>query len=405
MSNGGVIDIFDDKTSSISRLYREVQAEHHLVQERLDERPDTPGLTPRGFERWATLMIQAHPQQEYERLHKAVLDMPINNPDNRKERFPKEIPRRLFPVTANQAIKEQLEGGITTHCGIDLTEVSTPEPPRSTHNHYRSESNIESSAVPPTPTSASNIERDRQPYCSSVIDDEEDEGPPPNRPIERERKPYSAQPGRGKKYSESSGKRSGPIYTDSSQTSAPTSAGTRPPPPPLDPVTQDPAYLHPRGVGGIPRLGSPSKTGRSSRHHRSPSVGITDYRRSEGDLFRKHRSSFNGPPTSGTYPTSSMSRFNDAVDDTRAYRDDRSEGSLHGDRDRDRDREGGSRYRDPAPRSGGGSGWASDEDYYRLGPSGSGATDRDRDRGLLGGRLGNGGAGYDYDSGYPGGYR
>lgn len=94
------IDIFDDRTSSISRIYRDIEAEHHLVQDpqNLKERPDIPGLTPRGFEKWYTIMIQANPDREFARLQKTVLDMPINNPDDRKERFPKELPRRLFLV-------------------------------------------------------------------------------------------------------------------------------------------------------------------------------------------------------------------------------------------------------------------------------------------------------------------
>ncbi|KAK2758271.1 hypothetical protein FQN54_004116 [Arachnomyces sp. PD_36] len=379
-------DIFDDGTSSISRLFREVQAEHHLVQEKLDERPDTPGLTPRGFERWATLMIQAHPQQEYDRLHKAVLDMPINNPDNRKERFPKEIPRRLFPVVANQAVKEKLEHGISTHCKIDLSDVETPQPPKPTHHHHRSESTVDR---PPAPTSSttSDVNRDKQPYCSTVVDedDEEDEEPPtPSRPIERERKPYSAQPGKGKTFSE--GKKSSPAHAE-----PPTITPSKPVPPPTEP-TQEPAYLHPRGA---PRKGSPTVATRTSRHNRSPSVGVADYRRSEGDLPRKHRSSFNSAhgPSNGAYPPPTSGD----VDDIRRYREaerprdrDRGDGPPH---DRDMD---GPRYREIVPRGAGGNGWASDEDYYRL-------AGRDTsDRGLLGGR-----AGYDYDDppSYPGGYR
>src|SRR4051794_21765336 len=77
--------IFDDHTSSISRLYREVEAQHHLTQVKLDERPDTPGLTPLGFATWATLLIRAYPEQEFERLQKTALEMPISNPDDKKE--------------------------------------------------------------------------------------------------------------------------------------------------------------------------------------------------------------------------------------------------------------------------------------------------------------------------------
>lgn len=372
-----ISDIFDDGTSSISRLFREVQAEHHLIQGKLEERPDIPGLTARGFERWATLMIQAHPQQEFERLHKAVLSMPINNPDNRKERFPKELPRRLFPVTANQTVKDKLEQGIATHCKIDLSNAETPQPPKHTQSRHRAESNVDK---PPAPTT---FDKDKQPYCSSVVDEEDEERPPPpSRTIERERKPYSAQPGRGKTASEE--KRGSPILTENT-----TSSGKQPPQPAE--TIQDPTYLQPRGD---PRKGSPTVTTRAGRHNRSPSVGVSDYRRSDGDLPRKHRSSFNsshGASGGGAYAASGDR------DDIRRYRDKDASRDydlpLH-----DRGRDGG-RYRDAVPRSAGGNGWTSDEDYYRLGPGGSSA-----DRGLLGGRAG---VAYDYEEppSYPGGYR
>ncbi|KAF7113800.1 hypothetical protein CNMCM5793_004855 [Aspergillus hiratsukae] len=118
-------DIFDDHTSSISRLFREVEAEHHLIQAQLNERPDIPSLTPRGFERWATLMIRAHPDKEHKRLQKAVLNMPINNPDNRQERFPKEIPRWLFPEAPDLTIRDDLDKFISKHCGVTLPPVVT----------------------------------------------------------------------------------------------------------------------------------------------------------------------------------------------------------------------------------------------------------------------------------------
>ena len=54
-------------------MYRDLTCEQHLVEEHDDKRPDMPGLTPAGFENWATMMVRAHPEEEYERLHKALL--------------------------------------------------------------------------------------------------------------------------------------------------------------------------------------------------------------------------------------------------------------------------------------------------------------------------------------------
>ena len=75
-----MVVIFDGKHSSLSQMYRDLKCSHHLMQEKYDGIPDIPGLAPVGFERWATLLTQAHPEEEFERLQKAVLKMPIGNP-------------------------------------------------------------------------------------------------------------------------------------------------------------------------------------------------------------------------------------------------------------------------------------------------------------------------------------
>lgn len=118
-------------------MYRELDCQHHLVQEDHGERPAIPGLTPIGFERWVTLLIQAHPDEEYNRLQKAVLTMPISNPEDRKERFPKEISRRLFPTIGDRNVCERLDDAIGEHAQVDLPKraniqspvFTTDEPP------------------------------------------------------------------------------------------------------------------------------------------------------------------------------------------------------------------------------------------------------------------------------------
>ena len=144
--------VFDDEHSSISRMYRDLECQHHLVQEKYDERPDIPGLTPVGFERWVTLLIQAHPDEEFGRLQKAVLDMPICNPDDRKERFPKELSRRLFPGHEDRKIRERLEDSISEHAAIELPRrPSREEPPPPRHDSpIRRPSIAEQNYDPPT---------------------------------------------------------------------------------------------------------------------------------------------------------------------------------------------------------------------------------------------------------------
>jgi len=209
-------------------MYRELACQHHLVQERHDERPDIPGLTPVGFEKWVTLLIQAHPDKEFERLQRAVLEMPISNPDDKKERFPKEISRRLFPGHGDYSIRDRIENAIEEHAAVEIPRRSSreerPPPPRDSPQQPYKPSVAEHTYVPqghrpsvsfnlpkdadPTldpPYVPSHLERERKPYSNipseSAIDDT---NPPMARPplnrIERERAPYTALPGGGKQY-------------------------------------------------------------------------------------------------------------------------------------------------------------------------------------------------------------
>lgn len=213
-------------------MYRDLECQHHLVQERFDQRPDIPGLTPIGFERWVTLFIKAHPEAEFDRLQKAVLEMPISNPDDKKERFPKEISRRLFPNHEDLKIRYKIEDSISEHAAIEIPRRTSHEnlPTRQdspTHQNqapadtsHQSQSHrpsvsfadqVHSSTVPASRL-PSNLERERKPYsnisCESAIDDTNSptivpasSNNSPN-PIERERKPYIAQPGGGRQYEE-----------------------------------------------------------------------------------------------------------------------------------------------------------------------------------------------------------
>lgn len=303
-------DIFDDRTSSISRLFREVKAEHHLVQlDNLKERPDIPGLTPKGFETWATLMIQANPEREYERLQKAVLNMPISNPDDKKERFPKEIPRRLFPDVADIRLREDAEEHIMKHCGVDLPRITDEERSQATRSK-------KSSTSVPSPTArARSYERGRPPPSTSpssaVIDDEDETIPAA--PIERERKPYTAQPGGGKTYGGPGHRRSNTGSSTSRPTDLPGSTSSHRP---SDKYDLDPQYL---------RSGSgPTPSRRFSRGSRSSSRSVNhnsgDYRHSEGDLHsREHVPRYSGVSASDLYMESPTSL--QPEDDVRRYRD------------------------------------------------------------------------------------
>ncbi|KAK5116055.1 hypothetical protein LTR85_009337 [Meristemomyces frigidus] len=184
--------IFGGKLSnaSLSKVYQKLLCQHHLVQVQNHEIPTVPALTPCGFELFMTCLIQAHPDTEFERLARAVMNMPISNADNKSERFPKELSRRLLPSQGNLQAQQRIEASLN-HEPILVQLRGT------------------SSMPPPPPASAppqqnSFTERERKPYAqtsfSSVIDDEDLLGQP-SIPIERERKPYFApKEGMGKMY-------------------------------------------------------------------------------------------------------------------------------------------------------------------------------------------------------------
>lgn len=180
-------DIFGTLSySALSKIYRDMRCQHHFIQEHLAEQPCIPALTPEGFQEWMTAMILACPDTEYERLAKAVLDMPISNADDRRERFPKELPRRLFPQSENLQAQQRCAAALSAEGVGPLRKApSFPPPPPKSQN-----------------TSA-NLERERNPYGSQPEQKSfgsEDDFESTSVPIERQRKPYAATPGGGKLY-------------------------------------------------------------------------------------------------------------------------------------------------------------------------------------------------------------
>ncbi|KAJ5643357.1 uncharacterized protein N7484_005864 [Penicillium longicatenatum] len=313
-------DIFDDNTSSISRLFREVKAQHHLVQkDDLSERPDIPGLTPKGFETWATLMILAHPDREYERLQKAVLNMPISNPDDKKERFPKEIPRRLFPEFADLKLREATELHIMKHCGVDLPRITDEERSKASRPKASPPLGSGRSSGLSSPRNAStersrSYERGRPPpsaSSSTAILDDEDETIPPA-PIERERKPYSANPGGGKVYDEVGNPRTHrDSFTRPSDIPPASTSSHRVSTIPRSP-TRDSLYAQRSGSGPAPYHRHSKGHSRTSR---SSSRSIDGYRHSESDLLgRDHTPRYGNVSTNDLYmePTAMSPDADDA---------------------------------------------------------------------------------------------
>jgi hypothetical protein len=416
--------VFDDRTSSISRLYRELEAQHHLVQEKLDERPDTPGLTPLGFQRWATLLLLAHPDIEFARLQKTALDMPISNPDDKKERFPKEISRRLFPVHEDPTIIAKIQKAMETNCNISIASrhnSASASDHRPSRSDYRpTEAAQTSPTYPPPPSRESHeptfqppsrthttafAERERKPYSNppseAAVDttDEEEDLPTP-RPIERERKPYVAQPGGGKTYDQAELEK---VMSNSSQHS--TMDGNKPTrsasissngrPPDQNRSRPIPITVHQRGPPSAMENGPMSADGGSTRNRRSnsiynrdrpgnrvrsPSIGHRDYGRRSEDFGSSHKSSSSVDPRDRDDPEAHARRVRDYERERERLANDRFDSArmaAYDPREREREREPRQRFQSTVGLEAGRGQYTSDEDYYRamggvMGDRGSG---------------------------------
>ncbi len=186
-------------------------------------------------------------------------------------------------MSEDRKTRERFEKAVADHANVEILKQTnrayspgptSHEPPPSYPSHTSTESTYVPAYVPPS------LERERKPYATipteSAIDDIVPPPPaqPQQKPLERERQPYTAQPGGGKTYEDDLRGRGDPIRPVRSNSS---SSNARPVPvtlsqraqgiPPQDP------HRHQRGM-------SNAGTG---RRYRSPSVG-NDFRHSDGNL-------------------------------------------------------------------------------------------------------------------------
>jgi hypothetical protein len=265
--------------------------------------------------------IQASPTAEFERLASTVQNWPVSNADERKERWPKELSRRMFPTNGTEVARRQVNEALS-RVGITVKPVrNSPTQPQTGYAtaaqpNYSSSAPQSSSFTPRQSQSSntnarqqdpSNMTRNRNSYVQpvgpdSVFDNEsvssfssEDEDPkssvkfgrerkPIEReraPIERERKPYTAKEGTGKIYD------NGTNMTRSKSNSIPTSV--------------------PRE---LPNVTKASTVASESQPHPSSQWGnipIRPRERSTGNNERSAGKRSNGGPTPpyGTSPSSS----------------------------------------------------------------------------------------------------
>jgi hypothetical protein len=162
-----------------------------------------------------TTHILAYPDAEAKRLEKVVLALPIDADgvmlDGKPERLPKQISRYLLPQKEDRKSRRRIEDAITDFFNdlgtsrrqrSTITSASPPRRSPSTQSRSRPV-DIHQIKTAPIPINSKPPERDRKPFTStsSVSESSGNEGEPVK--IERERQPYTAQPGSGKIYTES----------------------------------------------------------------------------------------------------------------------------------------------------------------------------------------------------------
>lgn len=281
-----VSEIFGGKLkhSDLSHIYRDMDCEHHFIQQSTSkDRPTVPALTPTGFERWMTLLIMSDPNLEYQRFTKAVLNMPISNADDTKERFPKELSRRLFPKHSDTTTRILVDDSIYADGVLTrLRDYARDEAYEDTNHREETMPTPSASTFPlsaskppcqPHPAASPSVQvqldRERSFTSSEAITDDT----PTSISIERERKPYRAQPGGGKVYE--NGER---LH----QRSNTTSGGQRPTFEPVDDYSVSHRYRSGSATAGQPppppppiarqRYRSPSTSQQTNLYSRSDST-------------------------------------------------------------------------------------------------------------------------------------
>lgn len=252
-----------------------------------------------------TLLIQAYPDAEFERLQKAVQHMPISNSDDSRERFPKDLSRRLFPKKESREARQRCSAALAADGKIALPKSNLPPPPPS---------------IPP-----GSFERERKPYSgvapasdpsNNTAIETDDEDVTPSIQIERERKPYTAKEGTGKFYSDNDNvnrkenlrpddPNSDKRYHRQSTAGLGTSVPNQYPPNTSRPQAADPYPTPTAGPTGTTRMSrSGSMYGRNHERRRSVS-NVNGY----GASFTRSDTNIGNIPQD--YYTSNMSSYSD----------------------------------------------------------------------------------------------
>ncbi|KAF2666805.1 hypothetical protein BT63DRAFT_441862 [Microthyrium microscopicum] len=238
-------DIFSLPSPQLSALYTSLSSQHHLIPRSSApfEAPHLAALTSQGFASFMTVFIQAYPDLEFQRLAATVRELPISNADERKERWPKELSRRLLPRTGSETQRRKLND-VLRKVGVAGPNTSLPPPPpghppaSAPPQGYSSSAPQSGFAPPPNPSSQnpkvtfSTQHRPSQtPQPSNLRENhgetsDSDDSSRPSIPIERERKPYIAKEGGGKIHEEKNSRPSQSVPPPSTTSNRPPERGS-----------------------------------------------------------------------------------------------------------------------------------------------------------------------------------
>ena len=255
-----------------------------------------------------TIHILAYPEAEAKRLEKVVLDLPIDadgvSLDGKPERLPKQISRYLLPQKEDRKSRRWIEDAISDFFN-DLgtsrrhrSSITSSSPPRNSPSaQSRSRPvDIHQAKTAPIAINTRPVEREYRPHTStpSVSESSGNEETGPVK-IERERQPYTAQPGSGRIYTDGSSLNAPPRMVRANSTSEskearqrselrrPRTQSTasqnyvpflRPSRHPNSPMLKGYSHSTPDDIGGfpfIPSLNSPSSSFTSQPQHFGPS--------------------------------------------------------------------------------------------------------------------------------------
>jgi hypothetical protein len=87
------------------------------MQETSTSAPVIPALTPLGFVQWQAILALAYPDEEWERLSKVVLALPVEADseliEGKPESLPKQISRHLFPDSEARIARKLFDNAIS----------------------------------------------------------------------------------------------------------------------------------------------------------------------------------------------------------------------------------------------------------------------------------------------------